>query len=223
AYQPPPQQYQAPQPPAQQFGAGAPPPLDYPDEPPAYVPAGEPIAEAGTPWADPVTAAHGAGRCSWCGAAFTSADTSCKGCGAALGVATEVANSGWAQLPGRHDMAKLQIGASACQIEGAYVPVADFNLAPTDSVYFAHHSLLWKDPQVTITTMPLAGGWKRLLAGMPLIMTQAQGPGHIAFSRDAPGETLSLPLQPGEQVDVREHLFLVATDGIDYTWFDPGV
>ena len=79
------------------------------------------------------------------------------------------------------------------------------NLAADDSVYFTHHVLLWKDPQVNITTMPLKGAWKRMLAGMPLIMTQAQGPGHIAFSRDAPGELMALPIQPGQSVDVREH------------------
>lgn len=225
---PPAPAYQAPQ----DYGAPAPPvaysqpaagPNDYPVEPPAYVPEGEGAADPGSPWDDPGTPSHGAGKCSWCGAAFTSAQTSCQSCGAALGIGTEVTEGGWGQLPGRHDMAKMQIGASSCQVEGAYVPVADFNLAAQDSVYFAHHVLLWKDPQVNVTTMPMAGAWKRMLAGMPLVMTQAQGPGHIAFSRDAPGEMISLPLQPGEQVDVREHLFLAATTGVDYTWFDPGI
>ena len=54
---------------------------------------------------------------------------------------------------------------------------------------------------------------------MPLVMTQAQGPGHIAFSRDAPGEMIALPLQPGQAVDVREHFFLVATANVTYDWF----
>ena len=120
-------------------------------------------------------------------------------------------------------MAKLQFGNSFCQIEGTYVPVADMNLAPEDMIYFAHHVLLWKDPQVTITTMSLKGAWKRLLSGMPLVMTQAQGPGHIAFSRDAPGEMIALPLQPGQAVDVREHLFLVATANVTYDWFQSGI
>ena len=116
-------------------------------------------------------------------------------------------------------MAKLQFGNSFCQIEGAYVPVADMNLAAGDGVYFAHHVLLWKDPHIDITTMPLAGGWKRLFAGMPLIMSQAQGPGHIAFSMDDPGELIALPLQPGQVIDVREHLFLAATSNVQYGWF----
>jgi uncharacterized protein (AIM24 family) len=67
--------------------------------------------------------------------------------------------------------------------------------------------------------MSLAGGWKRLFAGLPLIMTQAQGPGHIAFSMDNPGELIALPLQAGQVVDVREHLFLAATSNVQYGWF----
>lgn len=120
-------------------------------------------------------------------------------------------------------MAKLQFGDSFCQIEGLYVPVADVNLAAPDSIYFTHHVLLWKDPQVNVTTMSLAGGWKRMFAGLPLIMTEARGPGHIAFSRDAPGEMIALPIQPGEAVDVREHLFMLATGSVRYDWFSTNI
>lgn len=162
-------------------------------------------------------------RCSWCGAVVDASQTSCPACGATINVRGMVTRSGWVQLPGRKDMAKLQFGNSFCQIEGLYVPVADFNLAATDGVYFAHHVLLWKDPQVNITTMPLAGAWKRLFAGMPLIMTQAQGPGHIAFSRDAPGEMISVPIHPGQTLDVKEHLFLAATSNVAYDWFNTDV
>jgi len=127
--------------------------------------------------------------------------------------------SGWLELPPRKDMAKLQFGNSSCQIEGLYVPAAEMNLAPEDTVYFSHHVLLWMDPQVRISTMSMKGGWKRMFAGLPLIMTQAQGPGHIAFSKDEPGELIALPLQPGQAVDVREHMFLAATSNIQYDWF----
>jgi len=66
----------------------------------------------------------------------------------------------------------------------------------------------------------LAGAWKRFMAGMPLVMTQSKGPGRIAFSKDKPGELIALPLAPGDSVDVREHVFMVATDQISYDWFD---
>ena len=173
------------------------------------------------PAAPPVR--HGTAKCSWCGAVIEAGQAACPRCGAAFGRHASATESGWAELPGRRDMAKLQFGNSSCQIEGMYVPVADMNLAPEDSVYFAHHVILWKDPQVNITTMSMRGGWKRLLAGMPLIMTQAQGPGHIAFSRDDPGEMVPVPLQPGQTLDVREHLFLAATGQVQYDWFQTGV
>lgn len=117
-------------------------------------------------------------------------------------------------------MARLRVGSSTCQIEGLYVPVADFNLAAGDSVYFAHHVLLWKDVQVEIKRMPLQGGFTRMMAGLPLVMTEAHGPGHVAFSRDEPGEMIALPLEPGHAIDVREHLLLAATSNVHYTWFD---
>jgi uncharacterized protein (AIM24 family) len=138
-------------------------------------------------------------------------------------VRSAVTDSGWTELPAIRDMAKLQFGQSFCQIEGKYVPVADFNLAAGDGVYFAHHLLLWKDAQSQITTMPLAKAWKRLFSGLPLIMTQATGPGRIAFSKDKPGELLALPLQAGQSVDVREHVFMVATHSIAYDWFQSGI
>ncbi|MDP9120711.1 MAG: AIM24 family protein, partial [Acidobacteriota bacterium] len=147
----------------------------------------------------------------------------CPSCGAGVDITAVVALSGWVKLPGRRDMAKLQFGRSFCQIEGTYVPVADMALAAGDQVYFEHHVLLWKDVQVQVGMMPLAGGWKRLLAGMPLIMTRAEGPGHIAFSRDAPGELIALPLQGGQTVDVREHLFMVASSQVEYTWFNTNI
>jgi uncharacterized protein (AIM24 family) len=125
-------------------------------------------------------------------------------------------------------MARIRAGDSTCQIEGTYVPVADFNLAQGDSVYFAHHAVLWKDPAVEIRRMPIAGAFTRLMAGLPIIMTEAHGPGHIAFSRDEPGEMVAIPLQPGQSIDVREHLFLAATRHVAYyyvataCWYETG-
>ena len=164
-----------------------------------------------------------AGRCTWCGADVDLSQGACPHCGAALDRPPAAAESGWTQVPGRKDMAKLQIGNSSCQIEGAYVPVADMNLAAGDSVYFTHHVLLWKEPQVNITTMSLKGGWKRMFAGLPLIMTQAEGPGRIAFSKDDPGELIPVSLQPGQSIDVREHMLLTATSNVAYDWFQTGI
>ena len=198
---------------------------------PAAAPAAsEPVAAVPHP-ADPPPAAHAAAvprhgasvKCSWCG--YTSGEpvTNCPRCGAALDVPQDIDSAGWIEVPGRQDMTKIQLGNSSCQIEGNYVPVADMNLAAGDSIYFTHHVLLWKEPQVNITTMSMAGAWKRMFAGLPLVMTQAAGPGHIAFSKDAPGELMPVPLEPGQAIDVREHLFLVATSSVAYDWFQTNI
>jgi uncharacterized protein (AIM24 family) len=162
-------------------------------------------------------------RCNWCGASVDLSASACPRCGAALGGPAAAAKSGWTQLPARKDMAKLQIGNSSCQIEGLYVPVADMNLAAGDGVYFTHHVLLWKDPHVNITVMSLKGAWKRMFAGLPLIMTQADGPGHVAFSKDDPGELIPVALEPGQTIDVREHMLLTATSNVSYDWFQTGI
>jgi uncharacterized protein (AIM24 family) len=90
-------------------------------------------------------------------------------------------------------------------------------------VYFSHHTVLWVEPSVQLTAMPMKGGWNRQRAGMPLVMMQAQGPGHIALSDDHPGEVVAVPLHPGQSVWVREHRFLAATGNVGYQWQQPGV
>jgi uncharacterized protein (AIM24 family) len=133
-------------------------------------------------------------------------------------VALKATPSGWIELPPARDMAHIQCGRSSVQIAGAMVPVAEFSIAPGDGVYFPHHELLWKDTGVTVTQRGLQGAWKRMLAGLPVHMLDAVGPGRIAFSRDAAGETLAIPLYPGRAVDVREHIFMVATHPVAYDW-----
>ena len=157
--------------------------------------------------------------CPWCNHKFDASAASCPACGAPVDVRKAVTRSGWTELPAIKNMAKIQFGQSTCQIEGNLVPVADFNLAAGDGVYFAHHLMLWKDNAATIGAMSLKGGWKRMFAGMPLVMTQASGPGRIAFSKDKPGELIALPLDPGQSLDVREHVFMIATSSIAYDWF----
>jgi uncharacterized protein (AIM24 family) len=108
-------------------------------------------------------------------------------------------------------------GGVTYHIDGELVPVLQLQLTAAP-VYFEHHVLLWKDPRVEITLKPLKGAVKRILSGMPVFITQAQGPGRIAFSRDGAGHLFALHLKPGEAVDVREHQFLAATDAVDYTF-----
>lgn len=162
-------------------------------------------------------------QCPYCGTSSAGNTSSCPGCGSPVNVALKQSASGWIELPAAKDMARIQCGRSHVQIEGTMVPVADFALAQGEGVYFAHHELLWKEPHVQVTQRSLAGAWKRLLAGLPIRMLDAVGPGRIAFSRDAPGETLAIPIRPGYPVDVREHLFMVATHPVTYDFFAPNV
>ena len=51
----------------------------------------------------------------------------------------------------------------------------------------------------------MPGGWNRVCAGVPLVMPQAGGPGHVALSDDNPGEVIAVPLE--------EHSGLRRSDG----------
>jgi uncharacterized protein (AIM24 family) len=102
-------------------------------------------------------------------------------------------------------------------IEGELVPVLQLELGGVP-VYFEHHVLLWKDPQVEIGVKSLRGALKRMVAGIQVFVTQAYGPGRIAFSRDGAGHVFPLHLGRNQTVDVREHQFLAATETVDYTF-----
>lgn len=102
-------------------------------------------------------------------------------------------------------------------LDGELVPVLTVELAGTP-VYFEHHVLLWKDTQTQIGVKQLAGAFKRVMSGMPIFMTEAHGPGRIAFSRDGAGHLFAMHLKQGQSLDVREHQFLAATDQLDYTF-----
>jgi Uncharacterized conserved protein len=120
-------------------------------------------------------------------------------------------------------MARLQLGQSHCQVAGTTVPAAEFTLAPEDWIYFSHHVLLWTEPQTRLTNMPMKGAWNRKMAGLPLIMVEARGPGHLALSDNHAGEIVALPMQHGQQIWVREHRFLAATGNIKYDWYPSDV
>src|SRR5246127_4357976 len=105
------------------------------------------------------------------------------------------------------------------RLEGELVPVLHMALDGQVPVYFEHHVLLWKYPQMQIGLHPLKKGLKRrVFGGMPLLLLEAQAAGEIAFSRDAPGHIVALHLQAGEGIMAREHQFLAATGGVQYDY-----
>jgi uncharacterized protein (AIM24 family) len=157
-------------------------------------------------------------QCQWCQSMNEKAALSCRACGAPLDIRNLVSDSGWREAPRIRDMTEIQFSSSTCQVEGEIVPVAEINLGERDSIFFEHHVMLWKDETVPMTVMQLSGGIKRAFAGMPFIISVATGPGRIAFSRDATGELVVLPLHPGMELDVREHAFLLCSHQIGYSF-----
>jgi uncharacterized protein (AIM24 family) len=116
------------------------------------------------------------------------------------------------------DLTEVTFADSVFQVDGTVVPVADVNLGAGGSVFFEHHVMLWKDPEVAMSVMSSPGGAKRLLADLPFVLSVARGPGHVSFSRDSPGELVILPIEPGLELDVREHAMLVATSDLTYSF-----
>ena len=150
-------------------------------------------------------------QCQWCQSQNVSTALTCRACGAPLDIRNLVSESGWREAPRLRDMTEFQFSSSTCQVEGEIVPVAEIHLGANDSVFFEHHILLWKDDNVPLSVLQLPGGLRRAFAGMPFIISVATGPGRIAFSRDATGELIVLPLHPGMELDVREHAFVLAS------------
>lgn len=109
-------------------------------------------------------------------------------------------------------------GGVTYHLDGELVPVLTVELTPTTAVYFEHHVLLWKHPSVNIGLRPMKGALKRMIAGMQVFVTEATGSGQIAFSRDGAGHIVPIHIQAGQELHVREHQFLAATGGIDYTF-----
>jgi uncharacterized protein (AIM24 family) len=129
-----------------------------------------------------------------------------------------VTDSGWRQAPRLRDLTEVSFGASAIQIDGTVVPVADVDLGPGDSIFFEHHVMLWKEERVAMSVMDAPGGMQRMLSNLPFVLSVAAGPGGVSLSRDAPGEIVVLPIDEGVEIDVREHAMLVATAGLSYSF-----
>ncbi len=154
--------------------------------------------------------------CSWCRMNNQSGAMQCVSCGAPLDAKDMVSDSGWREAPRLKDLEEFQFSQSTLQVEGKYVPVAEIALHPQDAVFFEQHTMLWKEPNVPLQQVNLQGN--RRAHGMPYSVLVASGPGRIAFSRDAAGELVVMPIHPGTELDVREHAFLLASHVVDYSF-----
>lgn len=154
--------------------------------------------------------------CSWCRRNNSEEALLCGSCGAPLDQKDRVSDSGWREAPRLKDMEEFRFSDSVLQVEGKYVPVGEITLSPSDSVYFESHVLLWKDLNLPLDQVRLAGN--RRARGMPYSVLATRGAGRLAVSRDAPGELVVMPLGPGVELDVRGHAFLLASHSVDYSF-----
>jgi len=143
----------------------------------------------------------------------------CANCGAAAPSPTTVGTYTEPVPEAGNPKAPIKIGDITIKVEGELVPVVDVELGTRQTIYFEHHILLWKQPNVTLGFMGMQNVAKRFFAGLQIFISTAQGPGNIAMSREAPGQIVALRLQPGQSVDVREHQFLMATSAVDYNFY----
>jgi uncharacterized protein (AIM24 family) len=102
-------------------------------------------------------------------------------------------------------------------IRGELVPELQIEVG-SQPVMFEHHVLLWKETQLNVELKKLPGAIKRKIAGLDFFVTRTSGSGHIAFSRDSPGQCVPMHLRQGEGLDVREHQYVAATDNLDYSF-----
>jgi len=143
----------------------------------------------------------------------------CASCGAPAPQATTIGTYTEPVPEADNPKAPITIGDMTIRVKGELVPVVDVELGSHQTVYFEHHILLWKQPNVTLGFLGLQNAAKRFFSGLQIFISTAQGPGNIAFSREAPGQVVAMRLRPGEAIDVREHQFLLASSAVDYDFY----
>ena len=143
--------------------------------------------------------------------ALGKAPVSCPLCGAPLDVRPAVSGSGWMRQPMIPSMTRLSCGTIRCQINGTYVPVAEFELAASDWIYFSPKVLLWTDPATTLRVPQPS-------RGRSPGMMEAHGPGRIGVAENRAGEVIAQPLRRAQPVCVRPGRFLCATGNVTYRW-----
>jgi uncharacterized protein (AIM24 family) len=143
----------------------------------------------------------------------------CGSCGAPAPQQTQIGSYSEPVPESDNPKAPIIVGDMSIKIEGELVPVVDVELGSQQTIYFEHHILLWKQPNVTLGFLGLQNAAKRFFSGLQIFISTAKGPGNIAFSREAPGQVVAMRLTPGQSIDVREHQFLLATSNIDYNFF----
>ena len=105
-------------------------------------------------------------------------------------------------------------------IRGELVPELAVELTDAQTIFFEHHVALWKTQGIEIgmKTGGLGSAFKRKVAGLQILLTEAKGNGQIAFSRDGVGHVFAMHMADGEVLETREHQYLAATSNVDYSF-----
>jgi hypothetical protein len=162
--------------------------------------------------------------CRYCRHPAASESLSCPLCGAAVDI--RVTSSGWMEQPVIQSMTRIRCGNTRCQIAGTLTPMAEFDLAPDDWVYFAPHALLWADTATTLEVAPVPSSYDPAArrghdprpADLPRSLLEGHGPGHIGVSENRAGELSAVPLAKGQSVHILENQFLCATGSVSYRY-----
>lgn len=158
-------------------------------------------------------------NCASCQASIPDQSRFCPNCGAAVSQAPGTGSYREPQPETENPKSPIALDDLSIRIEGELVPVVDVELGARQTVFFEHHIVLWKQPNVTLGFMGIQNAAKRFFAGLQIFISTAKGPGNISFSREAPGQIVAMRLQPGQAVDVREHQFLLATGNVNYDFY----
>lgn len=158
-------------------------------------------------------------NCPTCQAPLDPNSKFCGNCGAPAPQVTQVGSYSEPVPESANPKDPIRLGDMTIKIEGELVPVVDVELGSQQTIYFEHHTLLWKQPNVTLGFLGFKNAAKRFFSGLQIFISTAKGPGNIAFSREASGQVVAMRLSPGQSIDVREHQFLLATSAVEYNFY----
>jgi len=144
-------------------------------------------------------------------------DVSCPNCGAPADVRLLESDNKWEELPGAKDRAVIQFSQSKVEVQGSFVPMAQFTMAAGEAVWFAQHKLCYADKAVSFESIQSMNGLtSKNLTGAYKQIVRATGPGHFALSDNVMGELIMLPLQTDQSIKVRNFCFVAASSNVTH-------
>ena len=104
-------------------------------------------------------------------------------------------------------------------ISSGNTPTLTLNIKPCDDpklhTFFEQHTLLWSMGQFSIRPFENTENFTRDIRGHTLSLCTLIGTGKAAFSRHVPGSIACIPLSQGEEIHLRAHQILLATNNVE--------